>query len=455
MRLAIVCFILGLGSSAFAKDLSALVKKSGLDAKNFSLLVKKHNAETPSYELNSKETRIPASLTKLITASAVLSEFPAGHQFVTELRTDSSGNLYLVGDGDPGFVSESMWILVNNFLRSEVKTIKGDLVVDDSKFDKIRFDSSRNDKRVDRAYDSPVGAMSFNWNAVNIYVRPGKSKGDSLKVFADPDSQYFKIVNKAKTGSGTQNTIQIKLEKENSKDSPHQELVTITGEYGKQLKEKVYFKAVDNPELWSLYNLKSFLERRGIKIEGNLRTGRPPMSSKEVAQFKSHPLSRHVSGMMKFSNNYIAEMLIKNLAAYKGVRPATLDSGVNYLRTFLTDNGVRDFRLVNPSGLSRENSFTTVQLMKLLEKMRSNFKVYPELSSSLPIAGVDGTLKSRMNSLGNEAKLRAKTGMLNGVAGLAGYTNKYSFVFMYNGPHGDLYKARDLFDQMGVELANN
>ena len=454
MRLAILCIITGLGSAVLAKDLGPLIKKSGLASKDFSVLVKKSGEEKPSFELNSDTPRIPASLTKIVTAAAVLAEFPSGHQFVTELRTDASGNLYLVGDGDPGFVSESMWILVNNFVRSGIKEIKGDLVVDDSKFDRIRFDESRTKKRVDRAYDSPVGAMSFNWNAVNIYVRPAAERGDAAEIFVDPQSEYFEVVNKSKTVAGTKNSIRINLEKSDKTESPHKERIVISGEYGRQLKEKLYFKAVDSPDMWSLYNLKAFLERRGIKVKGKLRTGQPPMSSRQVAKFKSQPLAHHVTGLMKFSNNYIAEMLIKNLAAHKGLRPATLSSGVEHLRQYLTKLGVKGFNLVNPSGLSRENKFSARQISELLIKTRDSFKIYPEFVASMPLAGVDGTLKSRMKSLANSSSLRAKTGMLNGVAGLAGYTNEYIFVFMYNGPHKDLYKARDLMDKMGVALAN-
>ena len=75
-----------------------------------------------------------------------------------------------------------MWFLVNEFTRSQVNKITKDIVVDDTLFDNVRYDNSRESKRVDRAYDSPIGAMSFNWNAVNVFIRPARiSRNVSLK----------------------------------------------------------------------------------------------------------------------------------------------------------------------------------------------------------------------------------------------------------------------------------
>ena len=133
MRLAILCFIIGLGSSAFAKsnEWMKMLESTGIPKEQFGIHIQKAGDKMPLLSVNEDKQFIPASLTKLITAVAVLDEFPAGHKFVTELRTDTDGNLYLVGDGDPGFVSESMWVLVNNLTRTGVKEFK-DIIADDN-----------------------------------------------------------------------------------------------------------------------------------------------------------------------------------------------------------------------------------------------------------------------------------------------------------------------------------
>jgi D-alanyl-D-alanine carboxypeptidase/D-alanyl-D-alanine-endopeptidase (penicillin-binding protein 4) len=128
---------------------------------------------------NGEKKVIPASVTKLITAASALSHFPPGTKFKTSIWSNArvengvlKGNLWLKGGGDPGFVSENMWYLVNIFTRNQISKVEGKIIVDDSLFDTVRFDPSREDYRVDRAYDAPTGAMSFNWNSVNVFVKP-------------------------------------------------------------------------------------------------------------------------------------------------------------------------------------------------------------------------------------------------------------------------------------------
>lgn len=464
MKIFMLTLLLSISARAFdSAPLSKTLEKSGIGLSSFSVLVQSGGAEKPLFELNADEPRIPASLTKLVTGAAALDAFPAGHQFVTEILVDGpvkegvlKGNLYLVGDGDPGFVSETLWVLVNNFVRSGITKIEGDLIVDDSKFDRVRFDPSRNKNRVDRAYDAPVGAMSFNWNSVNIYVRPGKL-GEAAQVVVDPENDYFQLVNQTKTVKGRKQSIQFDMDIVGNKESSHHERLVVRGTFGAKHKEKVFFRAVEDPALWSLQNLKSFLARRGVSHQGALRMSRPPMSARQVAKVKSRPIAQLVRSMMKFSNNFVAESLIKNLAAQKGARPASLESGVGHLRTFLGDLQIGDFQLANPSGLSRDNKFSARQIVKVLEFAEASGKIQPEFTASLPVAGVDGTLKSRMKSLARRGDLRAKTGMLSGAIGLAGYVgngkDKMSFCFLFNGSAKDQWKARDVMDQLATQLA--
>src|SRR5690606_2416139 len=130
--------------------------------------------------------------------AGVLQVFTPGSKFETHLMSDAvikngvlEGNLYFKGGGDPSFVSEKMWYLVNEFTRNRVKEISGQVIVDDSLFDTERFDLGRDPNRVNRAYDSPIGAASFNWNAVNVFIRPGDKPGAPALVVADPVSPYL------------------------------------------------------------------------------------------------------------------------------------------------------------------------------------------------------------------------------------------------------------------------
>ena len=183
----------------------------------------------------------------------------------------------------------------------------------------------------------------------------------------------------------------------------------------------------------------------------------------ELAVAPSKNLNEIVSDMLKFSNNFVAEMLAKNLAAETTKSSAHMKDGIEELKKYLDSLGIKrkDYVLENVSGLTRENQFTPTQLALVLEKIKNDFLIFPEFSSGLPIAGVDGTLKNRFKSKaeseGRQALVRAKTGYLDGVVGLAGYVGRKNkspliFVFMFNGDYQKGLSARGLFDDLIAQL---
>jgi serine-type D-Ala-D-Ala carboxypeptidase/endopeptidase (penicillin-binding protein 4) len=450
------------------KHFDELVRKSKIPSKSLGLVITRSgNQEVAS--LNADHFMTPASLTKIATAAAVLHKFPIGYQFTTELLSEHEpvgeilkGDLYLRGGGDPGFVSESMWFLVNEFLRSGVKEINGDIIVDDSFFDSVRRDPSRDQSAVDRAYDSPIGAMTFNWSSVSIFVRPSARAGEPARVFADPENDYIKLVSRARTtASGhtqveaTNETLTKKLEIKSSGET-----VTVTGAIPVGANEQPIYKSIIQPDIWAGSNLLSFLKQRGITVKGAVRTGVTPTSATVLATNKSKPIGELVNMMMKFSNNYIAEILTKDLGAFTSGRPGTMDKGAKAVREFLKEIGVSDVVYENPSGLSRKNSFRPRDLLRILQYVEQHFEIYPEYLTALPIGGVDGTLHKRMHQSDTVGSVRAKTGHLDGVTGLAGYVGskfdgRYQFAFLYNGGAQDSVRAQELFDKILLELPGN
>ncbi|MGZ3773684.1 MAG: D-alanyl-D-alanine carboxypeptidase/D-alanyl-D-alanine endopeptidase [Pseudobdellovibrionaceae bacterium] len=445
--------------------------------KEFHALAKKYNVQTNDVgvyatvgvgkdlkvllDVNGKRMMIPASITKIATASATLAHFPPGHKFKTQLLLNGEtkngihkGNLYLKGGGDPSFVSENMWFLVNAFTRMNIKKIEGDLIVDDSLFDRVRFDISRQKERVDRAYDAPVGAMSFNWNSVNIFVR-SNGKGNGAQVFVDPENDYIRLVNKAKTVAGSENKVLV--DREDDKNF-FGDVIHVGGSIGQSLKEVVVFKNITQPDLWAGANLKSFLAQRGITLTGNVKSGVTPEGAESVAASESKSIEQIVADMNKFSNNYVAEMLTKNLGTIKKAKEASLGDGVQIINEHLQNLGIPtdQYVLKSPSGLTRENKMSPFAMWKVLDHLRDDFRVQPEFLTSLPIAGVDGTLKKRMKNSPAERWVRAKTGFLTNVVSLAGYAGiedgrVITFSFIYNGST-DETKIRTFFDNLLIYL---
>ncbi|MEQ1721666.1 MAG: D-alanyl-D-alanine carboxypeptidase/D-alanyl-D-alanine-endopeptidase [Pseudobdellovibrio sp.] len=427
-----------------AASYASILNKYKINSDDLSLQIL--DGEETVFGLNENSKKIPASISKILTSFAVLKKFPVGQRFYTKLFYDGK-NLYLQGGGDPAFVSENLWYLVNEFTRSDIKEIKGNIIVDDSLFDKVRFDESRESKRVDRAYDSPVGAMSFNWNAVNIFVKPAKV-GQKAQVKIDPDNDYYELVNNANTVSGSpKKELVVSI-------SNTEKLITVSGDVAQDMKEKGIFKSVSDPDIWSGHNLLYFLEQRDIAVLGKVIAGKVPVGAELVATYESKNLSYILSDMNKFSNNFVAEMLTKNMAAVDVKSGASLRNGVLVIREELSKIGIgtNEIHIVNPSGLTRDNSFSAGALNKVLTAVKNDFSIYPIFLDGLPIAGVDGTLKRRMKSSLAEGWVRAKTGYLDGVVSLAGYAGRrdgkvFTFSFLYNGPRDEAI-VREAFDQL-------
>jgi D-alanyl-D-alanine carboxypeptidase/D-alanyl-D-alanine-endopeptidase (penicillin-binding protein 4) len=403
-------------------------------------------------DINAEKLMIPASLTKIVTGGAILTKIPLNKKFVTELwskapieKDSLKGALCFKGGGDPSFVSEKMWYLVNEFSRTGVKNIEGDLIIDGSRFDGELFDSGRESTRVDRAFDAPISAVSFNWNSVNIFVRPGVI-GSVAKVFLDPANDYLELVNNTKTveKSGVKSIAAIRV-KSGDKD------------------KIVVYKSISNPILWTGSHLKEFLSERGITIKGKIIVGECEADSKVLASINSKNLFEITTDMLKFSNNFVAEMLVKNLAADdittnpKG-KYASMKNGIEGIKTYLDKLGFsrKDYVLENVSGLTRGNRFTPKQLATVLINIKNDFLIFPEFLSGLPIAGIDGTMKNRLKG-DADTIVRAKTGYLDGVVGLAGYVGRKNkstliFTFIFNGNYEQGIAARPMFDDIINEL---
>lgn len=444
-----ILLIMTLWMNAFAANNDSLVlmiKKSKIPSSSLGLWIEgtdrqfSHNAETGF---------VPASLSKIPTAGAALQYLGLHKKFATSVHMtgfikneELFGDLYLRGGGDPSLVSENFWSIINELKRSGFRKINGKVYVDDFLFDDDRYSQGRQNRRVDRAYDAPIGALSFNWNSVNVYVRPGLAANLPAKVFLDPENEYVRLVNKCKTSKKTN----IIVERETGKN---EEVITVSGTIAEKEPEKVIYKNVSDPELWAGYNFKAFLNRDGITYTDAIERKRVPSEAQLLVNFESKPFIEIIADMSKFSNNYVAEMLTKSMSR---VIPASLESGLARIHEWIESAGVpsTQYTFVSPSGFSNENRFTPKDLGKILQFISADFKVAAEFKATLPLSGVDGTLKSRLKDMSGQ--VRAKTGYLAGKVGLAGYFTKrdkeYAFVFIYNGDPKFDPAAKALFDDL-------
>jgi D-alanyl-D-alanine carboxypeptidase/D-alanyl-D-alanine-endopeptidase (penicillin-binding protein 4) len=447
-------------------DLVKSVENSAIPERNLSLLAVEGTGRNAKVllSLNPNQALIPASVTKLVTAAAALRAFPPGTRFETRLLSDGKqsgkvlkGDLVLKGGGDPSFTPSVLAELVSRLARRGIREIDGDILVDDSYFDSVRIDASRSDtERVDQAYDAPVGAMSFNWNTVAVYVRPGALAGEPAHVIIEPYSDYIRVRGTVRTSVGRGRP---RVGARRVADPAHAgDTIEVNGFIGQQIEEVMAYKNITQPDLWSAENLRQELKRQGISVAGRVRRGAASFGARKLASVQGDTVQEIVVEMNKTSNNFVAEMLAKNLSAQERP-PGNLERGMVLIREYMRSLGLSalEYTLVNPSGLTRDNKLSARALVRVLQDMGGNFQYAPEFLASLPIAGVDGTLRRRLRNTPAERFIRAKTGYVDGVVTLAGYAGHkdgriVTFAFLYNG-RVPTYRVRKLYDDLAEELA--
>ena len=448
-----LCFFSSLVLSETPSSLDKRIKKFGLNKSELTYLISEVRKDKLKdiYKFQENKPFIPASLIKIPVLNALGEIYPPSQNFETQFVSQASlsdgllkGDLILKGGGDSSFTSESLWKLVNNLTRSGVKKIEGDLIIDGSLYKKDKLPITH------RSYHARTSAASFNWNSVAFYIRPGKTLGEKAFVFANPESSYIKVINKVKTGK--RNKIVVKRRKA----SLSEESFEISGQISQNKDEIPKYANVKNPEMWLGANAKSFLNQRGIEVLGKIKTGRCQGKCKVLAKWKSRPISFHYYNMMKYSSNFVTRMLVSHISILKGKQKGDLRFGTKKVAQILKTKGLKNFHLDEVSGLSRKNKFTSKEIRTSLIMTNQSF-FSSEALSAYPIAGSRGTLEKRFKNLDSHLLVRAKTGRLLGVIGLAGFAkNKktkkdYVFVFLFNGSGNKGEEATQFFDELLID----
>ncbi len=426
------------------------------------------NRKDVLYEHNANSTLIPASVNKVFTAYTALKRLKPTSTFKTgiyikgtlEKEGTLNGDLYLKGSGDPSLVSERMWMLVNELVRSGIKTITGNLIADATYFDTERTPESRPKYLKDQAYNSPIGALSFNFNTTTVYVRPGENPKSPPIVYTDPDNSYIDVVNQATTGTaGSNNTLSVN--RTNYVKGDVGDTVLLRGSIPLDGKEQRFYRNIVNPSLYTAHMFRTFWEQRGLKLSGDVVEGQVPDGARMILEFESLPLWHIVWGMNKFSNNFVADQLMKRIGAEVYGTPGTLQKGIAALSETLQEIGVQKntYEILDGSGLTRGTRVTPKQIVTVLAAAYQDPVIGPEFSSSLGIAGEDGTIKSRFPNSTVTGILRAKTGSLDGVTSLAGFTpsadgEMLAFAVLLNDPRMKFGRMTGWADQIAIALSH-
>ncbi len=419
------------------------------------------------YERNADDLMIPASVAKVFTAYAALKKLKPTSSFKTQVYANGPirdgklvGDLYLKGGGDPSLVSERMWMLVNELTRSGIKQITGNLIADSSFFDQEKNPPSRPKYLKDQAYNAPIGALSFNFNTTTIFVRPSDNVGGPPSVFTDPENSYIDVVNQATTGgAGSKNDIVVS--RTNFVEGDIGDTVLLRGSIPTDKRELRFYRNIVNPALYTAHMFKTFWEQRGLRFTGHVQEGTVPPEAKEILDFESLPLWQVVWGMNKFSNNFVADQILKKLGAEVKGAPGSMQKGLDAMSEVLEEIGIpkKAYTIKDGSGLTRETKVTARQVTKVMLAAFKDFGTSPEFIASLGVAGEDGTVRNRFpSSSGVQGLLRAKTGSLDGVTALAGFVPSadgelIAFAIMLNDSKIKFGRMTGWADQIALALS--
>jgi D-alanyl-D-alanine carboxypeptidase/D-alanyl-D-alanine-endopeptidase (penicillin-binding protein 4) len=430
---------------------------------------------------NENKGFMPASNMKLFTTATALVKLGPDYTFQTEIfrsgKIDQQGilrgDLVIQGSGDPSlggrYIPESerkdrMLDLFNSWAaqlkKQGIRSIQGRIVGDDNLFDDQLLGRGWAWDDEPEWYAAQISALSFNDNCIDIYFTPADTLNGPAKFEIYPQTAYVQILNQVKTVADNQPQ-GIHFEKKRGTNQ-----ITVRGAVSINAKEVKEWFAVENPSGFLVTVLKEVLEKQGIKVEGpGLDIDEIPgfayfqADSTRLLKHQSPPLKQIIQTVNKVSQNLWAELLFRTLGAHFTESGKDSD-GIDVLKSFLGEIGIdpAQIGIADGSGLSRLNLVTPLQVITLLRFLH-NHPYQKDFYESLPIAGVDGTIKSRMRGTLAQNNVHAKTGFISRVRALSGYVTsldneKFVFSLITNNYTVPTSMANNIQDLICERLAN-
>jgi D-alanyl-D-alanine carboxypeptidase/D-alanyl-D-alanine-endopeptidase (penicillin-binding protein 4) len=401
--------------------------------------------------LNPETPRSPASTIKVVTTFATLDSLGPAYTWHTQALASGeladgvlSGDLILRGGGDPYMTLERWWSFVRALRARGLKSIHGDIVVDDTAFALAPEDPAAFDGRPHEAYNAQPNALMVNFQSVEFTLVPNAATR-TVGIVASPAPVNLAIENRIGFASGRCAGAAARVDFE--VPTPEWDRVVFSGLLSRACAERSITRVLMQPQTYAFGTFVELWRELGGDFNGKLRVAAAPATAQLLLNFDSLTLAEVIRLTNKFSNNLMARHLLLTLGADRYGVPATVEKGARALGDWSRERGLSlaDIDIDNGSGLSRATRISALQMAAVLRTAyRSRFA--PEFVASLPLAGIDGTLRSRMHGTA-AGSVRLKTGHLDGVTAVAGYVTTpagktYVLVSFVNDLRGD-YGAGD------------
>lgn len=421
-----------------------------------SVVVEKIGDRMPSLAVNAGQPMMPASTMKLVTTWTGLAMLGPDYRWKTSAFMDGAvdaqgtlhGNLYIKGTGDPKLVPEELIDLVQKIRAAGIAHIDGTLVLDKSEFDASTRDLPPFDDDADAPYNVGPDPLMYAFKSVSFTFAPSRG-GVAIDVV--PPVAQWQIDNQIRERGGKCGGLlpspQI------APGANGAVTASFGGSYATHCGERTLNMAA--PVDHSTFFADGFLalwQQAGGTFNGGVHDGVVPPGARLVAVHQSPPLADVVHDINKFSNNVMARNLFLTLGAAAGKPPSTTAKAATAVSAFLHRNGIAAPELVldNGCGLSREEHVSALSLANLLQVANASPVAQPFVDS-LPVAGVDGTMRNRLTNAGVLGNAHIKTGTLRDVRAIAGYVaaqtgETWIVVSLINDPHAEA--AREAHDAL-------
>ena len=382
------------------------------------------NDNQPLYAYQADKLCRPASTQKLITAITALNQPRAQEPFRTEvwykgeIANDTlRGDIYIIGGMDPELMETALDTLVDLTAAFPFHVITGQVYGDVSMRDSLYWGKGWIWDDNPESFQPYLSPLMLNKGFVKVTAIPTNS-GEPARLEVKPASTYFNIINETKTKTSSAGKFTVMRDWMNNANE-----ITVSGNITARRVEEINVYSSQD------FFMHTFLERWGVKFT----LMQPWYSFAELQKDSTCQLmavyetsvQKVLKQMMKESDNLNAEAMFTRLGIQaSGNTHVSADESLEAVQALVRALGLNpdDYRFADGCGLSMYDYVSPELLVALLRYAYNHDNIFPHLFRSLPVGGVDGTLKNRMRK-GSPAyqRVHAKTGSYTGINTLAGY----------------------------------
>lgn len=442
-------FAPALGAQSMARRIDAQLDRPDLDRHLWGVAVTDSHGKL-LYGRNADRLFIPASNTKLIVSAAATVLLGPDFTVRTSIYGVGPvidgvlhGDLVLYGRGDPTFSKRCYQVdearagacdsdpsaklrdLARQLRERGVRRISGDLIGDGSYFDGDIVHPAWETYDLNWWYAAPVSGLGFNDNALDVVIEAADSGEVQPQVTLGPDIGMAALDNRAVIGPrDAERTFDVVRSRDGNAYLASGVIPLGTG-------RRTEYAAVIDPDRYAALALRRELLAEGIVVLGTVRSTTDSMdhaaarATPALAEVTSRPLRDWVFPVLNTSQNWFAEMLVKQLGRRLG-NAGSWREGLAVERRFLIDSVGIDstlFALSDASGLAANNLVAPLAFTQLLAWMRRH-PTYEAFAAGLPQSGALGSLRRRFVGTPLEGRVRAKTGSITRVNTLSGYVER-------------------------------